>query len=576
MMRNVLRLRSLKSKIIMMFLVGASLVLLLQIGVFQRWISTIIVEKTDAYFQETVNQVGKRMDLQVKQFEATAIGIGANQVIKNYLRDINRNLINYNIGRYKIIRELLRQTNLDVIDNIDIYPLKQKPINFYYTEPNLETERYTRLLLTRNWGDEEQVVWKVFEQAPYRIFVFLPIRDEGETLGLLRISVNELFFGEILDEVQLGKEGKVFLVSGGSVVFSKERRWIHRPVSELPMSSGTSVGISLTNKDWTLVGIVPQKEVVGQINRFNRVFLLMVVTILAAVMLFALATARLILRPLKKIMKGMESIQRGNLNVMLVQDSNDEFSTIIRNFNYMVERINTLIETVYRQQLSYRKAEMQGLQAKLNPHFLYNTLDMIYWMLIVKEEDQIGEAIVALSGILRYSILHKNEFVTVGEDMGQLDNYLKIQKMRFHEKLHYAIHVQDEATDLKIPKLLIQPLVENAIKYAFQDMKNGGMLDIRGYIDGGDLFFEVADNGIGMPEEIRRSFQSPSERRNEESGIGIQLVHQRARYAYGEGYGISIKSAAGLGTKVTVKLRTKTEFSQEKLWSEDKGDSLYA
>ncbi|TDF93754.1 sensor histidine kinase [Paenibacillus piri] len=567
-MMSFFKMHTLKSKIILMFILIASIVLILQVGVFQNWISTIFIEQSDAYFRETVHQIGKRVDLQVEKSEIMVQTITGNQVLKNYLKDLKYDSLNYNVAKYLITREVLRLTNLEMIDNIYIYPVKHEPISCYYSGPTLETDLDMHDL-PNSTSPNDKVERMALKTKPFQLTILLSIHDEEDRLGLLRIDLNETFLSKILDEVKLGKEGEVYIVGNNTVIFAKDRDLIAKPASVINQADGSTVKHSLYNKNWELIGIIPNTEIVNHINRFNQIFFLMVILILLAILAFALATARLIFRPLKMIMKGMESIQQGNLNIILVNNKNDEFSTIIHSFNYMADRVKSLIETIYHQQVNYRKAEILSLQAKLNPHFLYNTLDMIYWMLILKDEEEIGESVVALSSILRYSISKNNEFVTVREDMDQLENYLKIQRMRFQEKFQYTFELQENVKELRIPKLIIQPLVENSFKYAFQDLKRSGSIVIRSYVENDQLFFEVADNGIGMSEDKIRSVFSSLEYQNKKNGIGIQLVHQRMKYIYGQGYGIAtIESALEEGTKVIVKLRKKAEINAEELLSE--------
>ncbi|NOU92510.1 HAMP domain-containing protein [Paenibacillus sp. LMG 31456] len=567
-MMSFFKMHTLKSKIILMFILIASIVLVLQVGVFKNWISTIFMEQSDAYFRETVHQIGKRVDLQVEKSENMVQTITGNQVLKNYLKDLKYDSLNYNVAKYLITREVLRLTNLEMIDNIYIYPVKHEPISCYYSGPTLEMDLDMHNL-PDSTSPNDKVERMALKTNPFQLTILLSIHDEEDRLGLLRIDLNETFLSNILDEVKLGKEGEVYIVGNNTVIFAKDRDLIAKPASVINQADGSTVKHSLYNKNWELIGIVPNTEIVNHINRFNQIFFLMVILILLAILVFALATARLIFRPLKMIMKGMESIQQGNLNIILVNNKNDEFGTIIHSFNYMADRVKSLIETIYHQQVNYRKAEILSLQAKLNPHFLYNTLDMIYWMLILKDEEEIGDSVVALSSILRYSISHNNEFVTVREDMDQLENYLKIQKMRFQEKFQYTFELQENVRELRIPKLIIQPLVENSFKYAFQDLKRSGSIVIRSYVENDQLFFEVADDGIGMSEDKIRSVFSSLEYQNKKNGIGIQLIHQRMKYIYGEGYGIAtIESALEEGTKVKVKLRKKAEINAEELLSE--------
>jgi two-component system sensor histidine kinase YesM len=564
-MMKLVRMHSLKSKIILIFILTAIVVLMLQVGVFQSLISTIILEQSDTYFKETVNQIGKRVDLQMQQHETTAFNMTENQVLKNYLKDLKDNSINYNIAKYKITREVLKLANLDVLENIYIFPIGKDPINCYYTRAVFEMNSSAKEFL-KSTHDGQKIYTMELNPDSYQISVMISIDDEGERLGLLRIDYNLDLLSRILDDVKLGKEGEIYVVRDHTIIYAKEHERVGEVMPVIYETAGSKVTYALQHHDWELTGVVPKTEIVNHINRFNHIFILMVIMILLSILVFALATAHVVLRPLSKILKGMKSIRQGNLNIMLDNNTRDEFSTIIRSFNYMVEKVKSLIGTIYHQQANYRKAEILSLQAKLHPHFLYNTLDMIYWMSVLKDEEEIGEVIVALSDILRYSISHQNEFVTAREDMSQLENYLKIQKMRFEDQLTYIFFIEEEVMELKVPKLIIQPLVENAIKYAFENMKSNGTIWIRGYLEGDDLFFEVTDNGIGMSSRKIRQISASLEITNQDVGLGIRLVHQRAKYIYGEGYGISMESVESEGARIRVKLRKKAEFHVTDLW----------
>lgn len=569
-LRKRIKIHTLKSKIILFFILFACMILIVQIGVFQQWIRSIIMEKSEAYFQETVHQIGQRVDLQFHQFHTLALGIGNNQVVKNYLADLKVDSINYNIAKYKISYEVLRTSNLDWIENMIVYPIGgQPPINLFYTKPVFEADiEILRMLAQTPALAPDEIRWTELASEPGQMSAFLPIQ-ENILYGVLQMSLSESFYS-FLSDVRLGKQGKVYLVKDGIVMYAKDRTLIGKHLPAFEQASNTMERYGLNESGWTLVGVVPQAEILQQIQKFNRIFILMVIVILAAVMSFAVVSARLMLRPLKKIVKGMESIQRGQLDVKLEHKGSDEFSSIIFQFNYMVEQVHGLIETVYQQQRKYREAEIVSLLSKLNPHFLYNSLDMIYWKAIMKGEEEIGSSIVALSNILRYSISHSNEFVTVREDMNQLESYLTIQSMRFQNKLRYSFQIQNDMWDDKIPKLVIQPLVENAIKYAFHHMKHVGSIAVRGYRSrNGDIVFEVTDNGVGMTDvqvaQLQTACDKEDSSENKKSGLGIQLVHQRAKYLYGEGYGITVASKLGDGTTITVRLGTRAEVTPRKV-----------
>ena len=557
-----IKIRSVKQKIICSFVVISVILIVLQVGVFQFWINSIILRQAEANFQETVRQVGKRAELQYEQMDENVRSILYNQIIKNYLTDLKRNNISYHVAKYQIARRIMKLPNLEMVDNIYIFPVGYMPMNLFYKEALFQTDERTKAMMkAAETRSVSEMIWTVHPET-HQLSILMHMYNGNELLGLLRVDLNEKFHDQ-LEDAKLGETGGIYLSSHGTILFAQDPEWINRDESQLEKLSGVKVTYTLGYHGWKLTGVVPEAELLNQVKQINSIMLLMELLVLAFIFMFALVILRLILKPLNRIMKGMESIRQGKLDAIVENAGSDEFSVIIRHFNDMVERVNHLIKTIYHQQQNYRKAEMVNLQSKLNPHFLYNTLDMIYWMSVMKDEEEISDAILSLSKILRYSISHTNEFVPVSEDMEQLENYLRIQRMRFEDKLQYLFFIDRDIADIKIPKLLIQPLVENSIKYAFREMSFGGTIIVRGFAKGDDLFFEVEDNGAGMPEEQVQSLMSPSHPEKKEGGLGIQMVKQRIKYVYGEDCGISIDSAPGLGTKITLKLRKTAEFHQD-------------
>ena len=244
----------------------------------------------------------------------------------------------------------------------------------------------------------------------------------------------------------------------------------------------------------------------------------------------------------------MERIQNGELDFTMERKKQDEFGMIIDNFNYMLVRIKELLHTVQRQRNNYYKLEMLALKSKLNPHFLYNAFDMIYWKMVLKNEYEIADVVATLADILRYCVNHKKEFVTVQEDMRYLSSYLSFQRLLLNEKLQ--IDIPEELSECVMPKLLIQPLVENAIKYGIDEQ--GGEIWVSLRREGDHLIFEVRDNGKGMSQETCRDLLRDDA--GDKGGFGVRLVKAMVKSTYGEECGVSIYSREGWGTKVTVRI----------------------
>ncbi|KIL38015.1 hypothetical protein SD70_29225 [Gordoniibacillus kamchatkensis] len=232
-MRNRIRIRSLKAKIILLFIVFASLILFLQIVVFQKWIGAIIIEKSESYFQETVHQIGQRADMQFSQFRTMALGISNNQVVKNYLADVKDHNINYQIAKYKITNEIFRISRFDWIESMCIYPAgSEPPMNLFYTKPVFEAEPRIRAMLAEPPGaGPDAITWAELQAEPDSISALLPIR-ENEIYGILRISLSETFF-EPFRGAKLGKQGALYLVKDHVILYAKDRSLIGSPAQAI-------------------------------------------------------------------------------------------------------------------------------------------------------------------------------------------------------------------------------------------------------------------------------------------------------------------------------------------------------
>jgi|SRR5690606_24681457 len=202
----------------------------------------------------------------------------------------------------------------------------------------------------------------------------------------------------------------------------------------------------------------------------------------------------------------------------------------------MIGQLDTLIEKNYEQKIQADRAQLKALQAQISPHFLYNALDSINWMLIEKEEWDISEVVIALSDLLRYSISNNNDMVSVGEEIKNIENYLTIQKVRFENRFSYKIEVDSTIKDKLIPKLLIQPIVENAVVHGIEEKVEGGIIAINGYYTEGITCFEIIDNGPGIAKEKIDMLMD----NDKSSHLGLNNVNRRIKLIYGSDYGIII------------------------------------
>lgn len=265
------------------------------------------------------------------------------------------------------------------------------------------------------------------------------------------------------------------------------------------------------------------------------------------------------LRPLLVLVKAMQRVREGNFRVAIPKASPDEFGFLTDSFNRMMSHIDTLIQEVYVSKLSEKEAELKALQAQLNPHFLHNTLNTIYWkIMLLYDDEETASLVTSLSNLLKYSLEPVSAPSTLEEELAQIRNYINIQEARYGSNLHVTVVMEEGLERGRMQRLLLQPLVENVFIHAFRDMSGDKQLSIRAFRQGADrLRIDIEDNGCGIPADVLRrlSVKQPAAGRKpeERESIGIQNVIRRINLVYGEHYGLEIHPLQ-TGTLVSLKL----------------------
>lgn len=267
--------------------------------------------------------------------------------------------------------------------------------------------------------------------------------------------------------------------------------------------------------------------------------------------------ARLIETSTRSIVGGIQQVQQGNLEVQVSVDCEDEMGQIADNFNTMTQKVRRLIEEVKEASQKQKDAEIRALEAQINPHFLYNTLDSINWMAIERQEYEISRMLRNLGVILRYSVNKSNQMATVSEMTDWLEKYVSLQRMRFNDVFYCEIHVDEEAGQVRIYKLLIQPFVENAIVHGFKGIESGGILRIDVMLSENkeELDIIIEDNGKGMPKEVAGRYNDyEAAVQDDGRSIGLHNAFARMRTYYGEAVSWDVSSIPEVGTVITLKI----------------------
>ena len=263
-----------------------------------------------------------------------------------------------------------------------------------------------------------------------------------------------------------------------------------------------------------------------------------------------------ITRPIRRLTQVTDQVAKGDLTVRSDVTGGLEARVLSDSMNTMIDKINELLEQVKTEQVRLRKAEFELLQSQINPHFLYNTLDAIVWLAEAGEQKKVVSMVGSLSDFFRISLNQGQDILDVREELQHVRSYLEIQQMRYQDILQYEICVPEELHSSRIPKITLQPLVENALYHGIKNKRGKGMIRIDGEMEDSDCILRITDNGRGMtPERLEQVREGIRNRNVRETDIyGLYNVNERIRLNFGENYGITITSTYGEGTCVTVRL----------------------
>lgn len=294
-------------------------------------------------------------------------------------------------------------------------------------------------------------------------------------------------------------------------------------------------------------------------DSYTRLLLIMLsacAVMLAAIMVLSYYIPLSITKPIRQISDITNQVANGDLTVRAQTDYGAEVGVLSESLNSMIDKINMLLEQVTQEQIHLRKAELELLQSQINPHFLYNTLDTIVWLEEGGDRKQVVEMVRSLSEFFRTALNQGKEVVSLREELQHVGSYLKIQHVRYRDILEYEINVSETLNTCQIPKITVQPIVENALYHGIKNKRGKGMISITGEICDNDVILRVKDNGIGMEpdqlERIRKAMLGASG--GEPEGYGLYNVNERIRLKFGEAYGLSVDSTYGEGTEVSIRL----------------------
>jgi len=414
------------------------------------------------------------------------------------------------------------------------------------------------------------------------ISLFVPMlsytTDVRNTMLEIYISPDAIFGG--LGKLEEFKQGAVFVYdSAGQLVYESnhlpagvhsqllsqlskaEQRSSDRVIKVGSQSFLTEVQ-TLENPDYRMIGMFPQKLVIQETTKARNTFIACLVGALILMILISYVFSRKLMKKIKKLVKVMRRVQEGNLDTQAVIEGNDEIAELGKDFNLMLNRINELIGTVYKTEILQKDALLKALENQVNPHFLYNTLETIKMMAEINREREISDALTSLGAMVRYNLTKDNRLVLITEEIQQIRSYCNLQNLMMNGRLELVYSIAERIYSLKMLKLILQPIVENAILHGFRNFDGQCIIHISAEECQDNILFTISDNGNGIAPErlsaLRERLENNHENRlspNEnENGIGLSNVNDRLKLTYGSGYGIEIDSDMGAGTRIYIRI----------------------
>lgn len=394
----------------------------------------------------------------------------------------------------------------------------------------------------------------------------------GAVDGVVLMDVRHDIIQNSISEATIGQDGFVFVLDSeenvvytppNPVVYRVDPAWLKNNPSQTLAADigGRGYQICYTQSavtGWKTVGVFPLDEVMGSINMLAAILAVAVLFTGAVVLVVAFRTANSVTHPISKLRKLMKQAESGDLSVRFASRYDDEIGDLGRSFNHMIEQIDRLVHRVYEEQKNKRDAEMKILQEQIKPHFLYNTLDTISWMAREYEAEDIVRLVDALTNMFRVGLSRGKDLIPVSSEMQHVSNYLYIQKIRYKDRLQYRIDVDETLSDCIVPKLILQPLVENAIYHGIKRKRSGGTICVTGrWTADGYVEFTVADDGAGIQPDtlamLRERLEGPYTDENKKS-FGLPYIAQRIRLYYGEQGRVELDGKPEQGARVRITL----------------------
>jgi two-component system sensor histidine kinase YesM len=600
MMVKAFRHLKIRTRLILLFTVLSLIPMIVAMFFVYKDSSDALKEKISTYSVQVMSQVSENIKRELDRLENDSVEIEFSDVVQKTLLDYDH------MGEWElqnaiyIMREnhVKKFSFLHDVSDVLLYTRDHKKINAYGDDGfsfNLKPD-YLADYLNQLYEQDGGVVWAATnmdseyhlvkratspEQLSKNNGVLLgrAVKSlaEGNIIGYLMIRTNERYLSNIYKDIDIGQDAEIFVLDKTGVVVSSRSPNVpvtkQYPDNNMIQSIKKSVALSQSvfhyesagkkylvsfapvyGKEWFVVGVIPFSYINSDSQKIymGAVFITIVCFVIAVLLAYLFSFS--ILAPLTRLRRAMNQVQRGNLSASIQDSYHDEIGEVTQNFNHMLLEIKGLMENITKQENQKRRAELKALQAQINPHFLSNTLNTVVFLAKAQKAYNIESLTTSLIQLFHMTMGKGDDLITIGEEMEYIKNYINIQEYRYLNKFKVNYGMEPGVLECKIPRLLLQPVVENALKHGIGPMDGQGMVVIKGFFYGNDIKIVITDNGVGIPEEELEAILQEDSPENSlrVNGLGIANVAERLKMYFGPPYGLSIESTQGLYTTVEI------------------------
>lgn len=577
-------LNTLRNQIFLGFMV-VMVIVLASVGLFTYdQVSVLLRNNAEKHIQQTAVQASGKLDALLMQIDTLTAQVATNATIQRLLtqevegRKISfeeRQLLQQEVRKYTPYATGIQSLELFTTDYRMLLPL---------TDMSLDSRVSEEWIRLADEGKGRLVWYGLDPRYPNVVIGIRHVRLIDKSFshaGYLMVHMDKSYF-ELTDSEQEGdddaRESMGLVDASGQVIasdFSKKLdigSMIEQGEETVQIDEEEYIAVQKKSEEtnWRIIILTPVKYATEGISILRTAIIVSVMVGGLLFLIFTFILSTMITRPILNLIKAMRIAKLGTLKPIDVSTSSMEINELNNTYNQMVVSLNELIEVVYQKEIIQSRTELKALQAQINPHFLFNTLEAFYWALDEKGEEELSQVVVAMSGLFRYVIARPDddEWVTISDELDHAERYLKIMDMRLIDRLSWQIVASDACRRTPIPKLLVQPLVENAILHGVEQRIGPGTVEIQVMpsVRTGYTRIEVTDNGPGMDtdkvQQLYASMQSGINRSAKGNGVGIANVDRRLRLYYeSDTEGLVIRSEKGRGT--TIAFDIPNEYGSE-------------